>query len=74
MGFDEALRRDWDYRASKTELVAALDALVDKDSKLEKRLHHLQVEDRINDLAVAAATLGWKLGVTARGAARVEGK
>lgn len=63
-GFDAALRADWPYRAARTEFNAALESLLSTCPVSVKKRHELAVEERVNDLAIAAATVGWKLGVT----------
>lgn len=64
-GFDFALKRDWDFRAAKTEYQAALAALLAACHVPANHREALAVEACLHDLIVASAGVGWRMGVLA---------
>ena len=66
-GFDEALKADTDHLAARTAFNKAFKRVyaLMPDKTARKRM--LALEAAANDLAVKAATVGWKLGITVRG-------
>jgi hypothetical protein len=73
-GFDKALMADPDHKAARQAFGKIWKRIFTLLPDQTAKRHLFALEEAASDLAIAAATTGWRLGIAARGAARVKGK